>query len=179
MRRASLMLKGAHNIQPRATYLAWAHGLMVRTLFCHHPLANWTFQLSGDLWLRGPCEKYLLKRAVEGWLPAEIVWREKRGMGVPLTEWCVGPLWSELGNWLHPRNLETEGWFQPEAPMLIALGRLGAHMRGRRIGELLWLLLMWQAWRKTVLGVEFPPQPLGSPFRIPHWWHRFQQELHS
>ena len=28
----------------------------------------------------------------EAYLPAEIVWREKRGMGVPVTEWCLGPL---------------------------------------------------------------------------------------
>jgi asparagine synthase (glutamine-hydrolysing) len=70
-------------IHPRATNLAFAHGLKVRSPFCDLPLAEWTFQLSGELCLRGACEKYILKRAVEAWLPPEIVWREKRGMGFP------------------------------------------------------------------------------------------------
>ncbi|MFM8004758.1 MAG: hypothetical protein ACKO86_07385 [Dolichospermum sp.] len=32
-------------------------------------LGEWTFQLSGELCLHGACEKYILKRAVENWLP--------------------------------------------------------------------------------------------------------------
>lgn len=88
--RASLMLKGSQNIHPRATALGFAHGLFVRSPFCDLELAEWTFQLSGELCLQGVCEKYILKRAVENLLPSEIVWRQKRGMGVPLTSWCRG-----------------------------------------------------------------------------------------
>lgn len=173
MRRAGLMLKGAQNIQPRATRLAWAHGLDVRSPFCFYPLAEWTFQLSGELCLRGPCEKYLLKRAVEPWLPGEIVWREKRGMGVPLTEWCLGPLWGELGRWLNANTLDAEDRWQSDLPLRIAFGQLSGHIQGRRIGEILWLLLVWQVWRKTVAGETICPQPLRSPFRMPFPLLRF------
>lgn len=79
LRRASLMLKGAQNIHPRATALGLANGLWVRSPFCNLDLAHWTFRLSGELCLQGACEKYILKRAVENWLPPEIVWRQKRG----------------------------------------------------------------------------------------------------
>jgi asparagine synthase (glutamine-hydrolysing) len=61
LRRAALMLKGAQNIQPRATNLAFAHGLQVRSIFCDRELAAWTFQVSGSLYLQGACEKYILK----------------------------------------------------------------------------------------------------------------------
>jgi len=114
LRRASLMLKGAQNIHPRATNLAFAHGLKVRSPFCDLDLAQWTFQLSEELFLKGACEKYILKRAVEDWLPSEIVWRQKRGMGVPLTTWCLQNWWSKLGNWLNPAILQAEGIWQSD-----------------------------------------------------------------
>ena len=147
LRRANLMLKGAHNIQPRATSLALAHGLMVRTPFCYKPLAEFTFEVAGDLFLRGPCEKYLLKRAVDAWLPQEIVWREKRGMGVPLTDWCLGPLGSLLRKHLGSRALKAQRLFTPDLANRIKRGEVSGHIQGRRIGETLWLLLMWQIWR--------------------------------
>jgi asparagine synthase (glutamine-hydrolysing) len=149
LRRANLMLKGAQNIQPRATSLALAHGLKVRTPFCYKPLASFTFEVAGDLFLRGPCEKYLLKRAIESWLPAEIVWREKRGMGVPLTQWRVGPLRREMRKHLSSRALRAEQIFAPDLARRIELGELSGHIQGRRIGETLWLLLMWQLWREV------------------------------
>lgn len=173
LRRASLMLKGAQNIEPRATNLAFAHGLKVRTPFCWLPLAEWTFSLSGELCLRGPCEKYLLKRAVEDCLPPEVVWREKRGMGPPLTQWCSGPLWRELGRWLSPAALHAEGVWQTDLPLRVASGRLGAQFQGRRIGEILWLLLAWQVWRRTVLCAETGEirPSLYNPFWLPpRWW---------
>jgi asparagine synthase (glutamine-hydrolysing) len=173
LRRANLMLKGAQNIEPRAANLAFAHGLKVRTPFCWLPLAEWTFSLDGELCLRGPCEKYLLKRAVEDWLPSEVVWREKRGMGAPLTHWCSGPLWRELGRWLSPAALHAEGVWQPDLALRVASGRLGAQFQGRRIGEILWLLLAWQVWRRTVLRAETAEirPSLYNPFWLPpRWW---------
>jgi asparagine synthase (glutamine-hydrolysing) len=170
LRRANLMLKGAQNIQPRATNLALANGLNVRSPFCYKPLALWSFHLSGELFLRGPCEKYLLKRAVEDMLPSEIVWREKRGMGVPLTQWLLGPLWREVGTWLAPEILEREGRWQTDLALRVALGQLSGHRQGRRIGEILWLLVMWQAWRKTVCDEEIH-KLFYNPFWLrPGWW---------
>jgi asparagine synthase (glutamine-hydrolysing) len=167
LRRATLMLKGAQNIHPRATNLAFAHGLKVRSPFCDLPLAEWTFQLSGELCLRGACEKYILKRAVEAWLPPEIVWREKRGMGVPLTFWCLNQLWHQIGTWLNPGRLRVEGRWQPYLAAQIAGGELGAAIEGHRIGEILWLLIMWQLWRTTVLGEEARGQSWDHPFWLP------------
>lgn len=177
LRRATLMLKGAQNIHPRATNLAFAHGLVVRSPFCDLPLAEWTFHLSGELYLRSSCEKYILKRAVESWLPPEIVWREKRGMGVPLTPWCLTHLWSELGNWLNPGLLRSQGHFIPELPLKVITGELGGQIRGRRIGEILWLLLMWQAWRATVLGESSNKKDLYHPFLFPYQWWKWLDKI--
>ncbi|WP_413168028.1 asparagine synthetase B family protein [Capilliphycus salinus ALCB114379] len=178
LRRASLMLKGAQNIHPRATNLALNQGLNLRSPFCDLPLAEWTFQLPGEFYLQGSCEKYILKRAVEDWLPPEIVWREKRGMGVPLTLWCVNQLWSEVGYWLNSGVLQAEGRFIPDLAMRVIRGNLGGYMRGRRIGEILWLLMIWQIWRTTVLGESATNRSQIHPFLLPYWWWkwRFQSQ---
>lgn len=171
LRRANLMLKGAQNIQPRASNLSLAFDLAVRTPFCDRELTNWTFQVANDLFLRESHEKYLLKRAVELWLPPDIVWREKRGMGVPLTQWCLGPLWRTVGDWLQPAALRDEGLWQEDVALRLATGKLSGQLQGRRIGESLWLLLMWQVWRKAVLQDEFQRAAL-QPFLLPpKFWH--------
>ncbi len=152
LRRATLMLKGAQNIHPRATNLAKAFDLRVRSPFCDLPLAEWSFALSGELCLQGNIEKYILKRAVESWLPSEIVWREKRGMGVPLNSWFNGELWGEVSKRLNAGILKFEGRYQEDIILKILAGEIGGQIRQRRIGEVLWLLLMWEIWRVEVLG---------------------------
>ncbi len=166
LRRANLMLKGAQNIHPRATNLARAQGLQVRSPFCDLDLAEWAFRLSSNLYLQGSQEKYILKRAVESWLPPEIVWRRKRGMGVPLTSWCLNELWHDLGIWLNPKRLQQEGIWHPAIAQQLVSGNLGT-IQGRRIGESLWLLLMWQVWQQSVLGESSSAYSFNHPFWAP------------
>ncbi|MEG3977963.1 asparagine synthase C-terminal domain-containing protein, partial [Microcoleus sp. herbarium8] len=167
LRRASLMLKGAQNIQPRATALGFACGLWVRSPFCDPDLTDWTFQLPGELLLQGACEKYILKKASERWLPPEIVWREKRGMGVPLKVWYYREFWSAIGSRLNPNVLRSQKSWQPHLADSMLSGKLGVAMRDRYIGNNLWLLLMWQAWRTEVLGEIPVGRSLDHVFWLP------------
>lgn len=173
LRRASLMLKGAQNIHPRATNLGKAFNLKVRSPFCDLQLAEWSFALSGELFLQGNTEKYILKCAVESWLPPEIVWREKRGMGVPLNNWCLGELWSEVSKRLNTGILKFEGFYQEDIIRKILAGEIGGQIRQRRIGEILWLLLMWEMWRVEVLGEK----PEGKVFDYRLLWLRVLQKF--
>jgi len=176
LRRAGLMLKGAQNIHPRAANLALAFGLKVRSPFCDFALTDWTFKLSGELCLRGACEKYILKRAVENWLPAEIVWREKRGMGVPLTSWCFNEFWHQIGDWLNPAMLQSEKRWQPDLAAQIVSGKFAAGIQGRRIGEIIWLLIMWQIWRSQILGEDVKKKSWNHPFWLPRSVWNYRQQ---
>jgi asparagine synthase (glutamine-hydrolysing) len=175
LRRASILLKGAQNIQPRATNLAMANGLKVRSPFCSLALAEWTFSLSGELYLKGACEKYILKRAVEDLLPSEIVWREKRGMGVPTTAWCTEEWWRSIGYWLNPSLLKDQGHFQADLAIRVTLGELGGQIQGRRIGEILWLLISWQLWREVFLDHDKVERNWYHPFWVPHRVWRYHK----
>ena len=122
LRAANLWLKGAQNIAPRATQLAAAHGLRLQAPFFDRDLTDWSFALEPHWFLRGACEKYLLKRAAEPLLPTEVVWREKRGMGPPVAEWAFGSLRREVARRLDLRRLARDGWFQPEAVSALRRG---------------------------------------------------------
>jgi asparagine synthase (glutamine-hydrolysing) len=128
--------------------------------------------------LQGACEKYILKRAVENWLPPEIVWREKRGMGVPLKIWYFNQLWSEIGHWLNPGVLRAEERWQPHLASNIMSGKLGESLQTRYIGNALWMLIMWQAWRISVLGEKAGNQSFDHPFWLPpQWWKQARRFL--
>ncbi|HEX6370492.1 MAG TPA: asparagine synthase C-terminal domain-containing protein [Longimicrobium sp.] len=157
LRAANIRLKGAQNIAPRMTQLAAAHGLQARAPFFDQALAEWTFTLPADFFLRGASEKHLLKRAAEGLLPPALIDRPKRGMGVPATEWLRGwtsPLRWEAARRLSPRRLRRDGWFRPE---YVAALRRGdddpGETRRRRGGEKLWALLMLHLW----IDAQDPP----------------------
>ncbi|WP_293065588.1 asparagine synthetase B [Okeania sp. SIO2B3] len=177
LRRASLILKGAQNIHPRATNLAFSNGLVVRSPFSDLALAQWTFQVPGEFNLKGSNEKYILKKAVESWLPPEVVWREKRGMGVPLSYWCLNELWSEIRQWLNPEVLQAEGRFISDLAITIIQGKLGGQIRSRRVGEILWLLMIWEIWRVTILGESTINNSGYNPLLLPPWWWRWIEQV--
>jgi asparagine synthase (glutamine-hydrolysing) len=138
LRWANLALKGAQNIAPRSMQAAEACGLRLEA----------PFQLPPDWLLRGACEKYLLKKAASIYLPEEVVWREKRGMGVPATEWCTGPLRGLVANYLQSDQSLRDGLFEPRFIRELMRGEDAAgEFRRRRVGEKLWTLLMGEAWR--------------------------------
>lgn len=64
-----------------------AHGLEVRSPFLDTALVEFAMRLSPPLKARGLSLKRVLKRAVEGLLPKDILSRPKRGFGVPLDRW--------------------------------------------------------------------------------------------
>ena len=157
LRAANLWLKGAQNILPRATQLAAAHGLRMRAPFFDRKLTEWTFGLPPEWFLQGACEKYLLKRAAEPYLPSEVVWREKRGMGVPTTQWCLGPLKGEVRRRLSTRRLKRDDWFDPSAISDLRSGKEPGEYRPRRVGEKIWALLMLHTWLDTQEGLSMYP----------------------
>jgi asparagine synthase (glutamine-hydrolysing) len=163
LRAANIRLKGAQNIAPRMTQLAEAHGLAVHAPFFDRALAEWTFTLPAEYFLRGASEKHLLKRAAEGLLPPDVIDRPKRGMGVPATEWLLGwlsPVRRDAARRLSKRRVKRDGWF--DAAYVEALRRGAddpAETRRRRLGERLWALLMLHAW----MDVQDPPLELPRP----------------
>jgi asparagine synthase (glutamine-hydrolysing) len=77
--------------------------------------------------MRGVMRKYLLKRALTGRLPHSILYRRKKGFGIPLAEWFKGELRGELTATLDPDRIRARGWFRAESVQRL----LNEHLNGR------------------------------------------------
>jgi asparagine synthase (glutamine-hydrolysing) len=116
-----------------------AHSLEVRGPFLDYELVEWAAALPADLKLRGGTGKFVLKRALEPLLPADILYRKKMGFAVPLGRWFRGPLRARVAALATSRTLLDTGVFAPAG-----LARLvELHLAARRdFSPTLWSLLM-------------------------------------
>ena len=71
---------------------AMAHGLEVRPPLLGNAMVDLAFASPSRDKLRGKTSKFLLKRAVRGRIPDEVIDRPKKGFGIPLAAWLRGPL---------------------------------------------------------------------------------------
>ena len=150
VRLADISLKGSQNILPRAERVANGHALDLRVPLFDRALAETSFRLPPQLKLHGATEKYILKLVLQRHLPREIVWRRKYGMGVPVTEWTLGPLASMVQGLLGRESLEARRLFNPGFVERLRQGQNDPQeTRRRRIGERLWTLAMLEAWLRV------------------------------
>jgi asparagine synthase (glutamine-hydrolysing) len=152
VRLADINLKGSQNILPRMTQTNLAWGIDVRAPLFDRALAQTSFMLPPKMKLHGSNEKYIFKRALRKFLPAELLRRPKLGMSVPITQWALGPLAMWLGQMLGPTALAQRGLFQPEAVAQLLQGHdLPGQIRRRHLGERLWTLAMLEAWLRVFI----------------------------
>jgi asparagine synthase (glutamine-hydrolysing) len=115
-----------------------AASLEVRMPFMDHVLATFTARLPNRLRIRRMTGKWLLRRAMRGTLPPEVLTRPKLGFPVPLAEWFRGSLYPMV----------REILLDASAPSVMLLGRrrledLIADHRSRATDatKAIWLLL--------------------------------------
>jgi asparagine synthase (glutamine-hydrolysing) len=77
---------------------AMAFGVESRFPFLDHDLVDWCLKLPDQALIHAGWQKYILRKAFDGRLPAEVSWRvDKVGYAAPQDEWLRGPLraWAE------------------------------------------------------------------------------------
>ena len=81
----------------RVDKFSMAHSLEARAPFLDHQLVSYALSLPKSSKIHGRTTKHVLKQAVTGIIPDEIINRQKQGFRVPLPEWLHGPLsgWAE------------------------------------------------------------------------------------
>ena len=97
---------------PHGDRAAAAAGLEAFFPFLDHRLMEFAAHLPNDLKIRGRVEKYLLKRALETILPAEVVHRKKSPMTSPTSPAFLGigaPAY--VRHLLSPQAIEEKGYF--------------------------------------------------------------------
>ena len=137
------------DINTKVDRASMAHGLEVREPLMDHVLVEWLAGLSPSLKVNGGEGKYLLKKALEPYLPQDILYRRKMGFAVPLAKWFRGPLRDLMRNAVLGPALAQTGWFN--AAFLQRM--VEDHQSGMRdYSAPLWTLMMFESFLRNVIG---------------------------
>ncbi|MEP9402335.1 XrtA/PEP-CTERM system amidotransferase [Sphingomonas sp. VNH70] len=121
--------------------------LEAREPLLDHRLIEFCATLPPAMRLRGGQGKWLMKKALEPWLPHEILYRPKMGFVTPVSAWFRGALADEAAGLARSGVLAT--WFDPRA-----IERLAAEHRAGRAehGRTLWQLVMLERSAARLFG---------------------------
>ena len=134
-----------------------AHALEARSPLLDHHLAEWAAALPDDLRVQGGRTKYLLRKAVEPWLPASVLDRPKVGFGVPLADWLRRELRDFAHDLLTDATSRSRGLFRPQAVAAL----LREHQAGHDHAHRIWALAQLEQWHRRFGPVR--PAPSGRP----------------
>ncbi len=93
----------------RVDKITMASSVEARVPFLDHALVEFSMRIPTALKLQGGRTKALLKRAMRGILPDEIIDRPKKGFGAPVSEWLRGDLYAPMRSSVEGSRLRREG----------------------------------------------------------------------
>jgi asparagine synthase (glutamine-hydrolysing) len=132
----------------KADRMSMAASLEARSPFLDHKLVEWAATMPVDLKLRKGVTKYILKKAFEGKLPDEIIYRQKHGFGVPVGKWFRTGLREMLTDSLLSTRTQQRGLLNPAAVERL----VNEHLSGQRDhGHALWTMMMLEVWAREFL----------------------------
>lgn len=129
--------------------LSMAASVEMRVPYLDDVVADMALRLPRELKVRGLRGKYLLRRAMDGVVPHEILTRRKAGFGAPIRRWLQQELRDRARELLLGGELVKRGLVQPGV-----VGRvLEEHAAGSRDHSYrVWSLLGLEIWCRAVLG---------------------------
>lgn len=136
------------------------NSLEIRAPFLDHRLVEYASSLPDRFKLKTLTTKYILKKLAEKYIPKEIIYRPKKGFGIPITQWLKEDLKEPMLDLLSETRLESQGIFNAKGVSSLISEHLSGKTNNRK---LLWTLLSLQLWMKefNITGVsQEPPRSL-------------------
>ncbi len=138
--------------------LSSAASVEVRVPFLDNELNSFLERVPPQLKLKGLTGKYVLRQAMSGILPTEILRRRKVAFGAPIRKWLRHDLRIMVDDLLSEEVVRHRGLFDPVAVRkLVTDDRNGTRDNTYRI----WALLTLETWQRTFIdsGVRVPDAP--------------------
>lgn len=117
----------AEHLLMRVDKLTMAHSIEARVPFLDHDVVEFATRLPSSYKLRNGVGKYILKKAAEPYLDADMIYRKKQGFGAPMEQWFKeGDFGRRCLAAFQRSRLRKEGYFDNE----YVEGLLRAQMSG-------------------------------------------------
>jgi len=95
--------------------MSMAAGVEVRVPFLDHDLVDFAARIPAGIKQRGTTGKWVLKKAMEPYLPHDVIYRPKTGFGAPLRRWMRHELKVLVNDLLSAESVKRRGLFEPVA----------------------------------------------------------------
>jgi len=142
------------DINTKVDRASMAHSLEVRAPLMDYELIDWLATLPSSYKIRGQEGKYIFKKAMEPYLPNDVLYRPKMGFSVPLARWFRGPLKQRVRDAVLGERLASTGWFNPSYLQHL----VDAHQSGASdYSAPLWTLVMFEAFLRQVVDAPAAP----------------------
>jgi len=131
--------------------MSMAASIESRVPFLDHELVEHIVSMPGRFKLRGLETKAVLRAALQGVVPAEILTRKKMGFPVPVGRWLSGSFWPMVQEFVLGPRAAARGLFDPSTLRRLA----NEHRSGQAShGDRLWLLLNLEIWHRLFVDGE-------------------------
>lgn len=133
----------------KADIATMASSLEARSPLLDHQLMEFAASLPGNLKLRGSEKKLVMRDALRGWIPDQILDGPKFGFGLPMAgEWFRGELRGFIAEVLTDPASLSRGYFREDRLRAF----VNDHLEGTRdYGLKLWGLMMLELWHREVV----------------------------
>ncbi|MDB5618896.1 asparagine synthase (glutamine-hydrolyzing) [Tardiphaga sp.] len=127
----------------RVDKISMSVSLEARVPFLDQELVDFSFDIPEEFKVKNGVSKYLLKKAVEGIIPDELIYRRKMGFDVPMIKWLKGEFGQRVEREILSSRMMDRGFFHVAyIREMFSDHRLGRANRAQQ----LWTLYNLTAW---------------------------------
>ena len=139
-----------HELLMKQDQMSMAASIESRVPFLDHKLVEFSAKMPREMKLRGGTTKWILREAMKGILPAEILDRPKMGFPVPVGNWFRGPFKHIVDEYVLGKRAFDRGIFEADfVKKLVA-----EHNAGENHDERIWSLVNFEIWQRRFIDGE-------------------------
>ena len=139
-----------HELLMKQDQMSMAASIESRVPFLDHKLVEFTARLPRRMKIRGRETKWILREAMKGILPAEILTRSKMGFPVPVGAWFRNEFRSVVEEYVLSERSLSRGIFAADFVREV----VSRHNAGENHDERLWFLVNFEMWQRQFIDGE-------------------------
>ena len=139
-----------HELLMKQDQMSMAASIESRVPFLDHKLVEFTAKMPTIMKLRGETTKFLLKEAMKGILPDEILYRQKMGFPVPVGSWFRNEFKHIVDEYVLSERSLSRGIFEADFVREI----VAKHNAGENHDERIWHLVNFEIWQRRFIDCE-------------------------